>query len=157
VFVIGFKPFDRESFNKYNGFVIDIVKNKLHILNHTLVENPDPHGIDIQIKSTDNEVRGYIEVESHGKHWNGVFPFPSVNFLGRKLKYVRPKVYYIMINFTGESSVMIPFERLAKYTVKRMDTSVFKNDAIINVPNENCIWEWENISKFIEADLKRIL
>lgn len=130
-----------------------IVIDKLHILNHTLVENTDPYDIDIQIKNIHNEVCGYIEVESHGKHWNDVFPFPSVNFLGRKLKYVRPKAYYIMINFTGESAVMIPFERLAKYTIKRMDTSVFKNDAIINVPNENCIWEWENIKKYIEFDI----
>jgi len=157
VFVIGFKPFNLKSFNIYNNSVITIVIDKLHILNHTLVENPNPYDIDIQIKNITNDVCGFIEVESHGKHWNGVFPFTSVNFLGRKLKYVRPKAYYIMINFTGESAVMIPFERLAKYTVKRMDTSVFKNDAIINVPNENCIWEWENISKFIEADLKRIL
>lgn len=153
MFVIGYKPFDRESFKIYNGFVINIVKNNLYILNHSLVENPDPHGIDIQIKNTLDEVCGFIEVESHGKHWDGVFPFESVNFLGRKLKYVRPKSYYIMIDFTGKSSVMIPFERLAKFTVKRMDTSVFKNDAIINVPNENCIWEWENIKKYIEFDI----
>jgi len=153
VFAIGFKPFDRESFNIYNDLVINIIKEKLYILNHILVENPDPHGIDIQIKNNQDKICGYIEAESHGKHWDDVFPFSSVNFLGRKLKYVKPYSYYIMINSTGASSVMIPFERLAKYTIKRMDTSVFKNDAIINVPNENCIWGWENIKKYIELDI----
>ena len=151
---MGFKPFSRKSHNEFNDKVIDFIKNNVFLDGYHLEKNADDFDIDVLIKNVFGQTRGFIEGESHGKHWDEVFPFDTVNFLGRKLKYVRPNAYYVMTNFTGKSSVMIPFERLATYKIQRRDTAVWKNDSIIEVPNEYCIWGWEDITKYISEDLK---
>jgi hypothetical protein len=152
---LSYKPFKQESFNEFNDKVMRIVKKNLLFHGYYLEENPDKFGVDFLLLNTYCQVRGFVEIESHAKHWFEHFPFETVHFLGRKLKYVKPNSYYIMINYNGVSSVMLPFEELKKYDVIRMDTAVFKEDAIIDVPIDKCVWGWGNISKFIENDLKK--
>lgn len=147
------KPFSQDLYDQYNEPVINQVTFNLHIKDHMILLNSDRYDVDLAILDTKGKVKGYIEVEYHGKYWKSEFPFPTVHFLGRKTKYAGDHVYYVMTNFDGSNAVMIPFNQLVTHKKVLVTNMYVDGESMYNVSRADCVWGWDNIAKFIEADL----
>lgn len=148
------KPFSQDLYDQYNEPVINQVTFNLHIKDHMILLNSDRYDVDLAILDTKGKVKGYIEVEYHGKYWTGSeFPFKTIHFLGRKTKYAGDHVYYLMVNRDGRGVVMIPFNKLVTFKTVKVNNVYVEGEMMYDVPVGECTWGWDVIGRFIEADL----
>lgn len=143
------KPFSPRSYRE-NKWVEDLIEKKVEIAGYRLMHNPDKHGIDLLIVNRHGKAIGGIEAEWHGRYWKKNFPFETVHFLGRKIKYIKPHYFYMMVNNDGSEALMIPLTDLPKYEIKKMDNRLCDEEGIFDVPNEKCIWGWKDINNYLD-------
>lgn len=128
------KPFSKELYDKDDAaknFVIDFFTQRYGFLVYV---NPDQYGIDLIVE---NE-RGRFELEVEVKHnWKGKrFPFPTIHFAARKLKFAEnpENVSFIMLNDDWSYGLLIEGETFANSPVITKDTIYTKNERFVEVP-----------------------
>jgi|LauGreDrversion4_2_1035121.scaffolds.fasta_scaffold345876_2 hypothetical protein len=91
------KPFSNSLYTK-NDDAKHLVIKWLDEQGYEAHVNPDKYGIDLLGVNRDTGRKIQVEVEV--KHnWSGQrFPFDTVHFPARKLKFVNPKSFFIMLN-----------------------------------------------------------
>jgi hypothetical protein len=142
----GYKPFSRSTYNKYKIYEELLIDN-INIDNHSLINNPDEHGIDVLVLDEDNKILGGLEAESHGKYWiDKKFPFRTCHFLYRKKKYIAEGNFYIMMNRKATNGLMIPFVNLPRHKLKIMTNNSVRNEKFFDVPIKECIVGWKKIN-----------
>lgn len=125
------KPFSIDLYNKNDDakhIVIQILENK----GYTAWVNEDPFGIDIVCQ--DNELRlTYHEVEV--KHnWKGpIFPFDTIHFPARKLKFANESSYFVMLNHERTHMLVIPGTQLLNAPIIKKGTIYSEDEQFIEV------------------------
>ena len=104
--------------------------------NHAYV-NPDQYGIDI-ICDTAYEHRYFYEVEV--KHnWKGAkFPFSTVHFPKRKLKFANTDSMFAMLNHERTHVLIISGQQFLNASLVRKDTIYTKNEEFIEITVSDC-------------------
>ena len=127
------KPFDRELYDRDDAakeFVITYFTERYGFLVYV---NPDQYGIDLIVE---NE-RGTFELEVEVKHnWKGKrFPFQSVHFAARKLKFAQhpDNVHFIMLNDDWTYALLIDGPTFASSPIIRKDTIYTRNERFVEV------------------------
>lgn len=128
------KPFSQELYDRDDAakeFVIDYFT-----IRHGFVVyvNPDPYGIDLIVE---NE-RGRFELEVEVKHnWKGdKFPYKTIHFAARKLKFAEnpERVNFIMLNDDWTYGMVIDGETFASSPVIVKDTIYTTRERFIEIP-----------------------
>jgi hypothetical protein len=104
--------------------------------NHAYV-NPDQYGIDV-ICETSDERRYFYEVEV--KHnWNGAkFPFSTVHFPKRKMKFANKDSIFAMLNHQRTHVLLISGQQFLDASIVRKDTVYTRNEEFIEITVDNC-------------------
>ena len=104
--------------------------------NHAYV-NPDQYGIDV-ICDTADERRYFYEVEV--KHnWNGSkFPFSTVHFPKRKLKFANKDSIFAMLNHQRTHVLLISGQQFLDASIVRKDTVYTRNEEFIEITVDDC-------------------
>jgi hypothetical protein len=99
--------------------------------------NPDQYGIDI-ICDTADEHRFFYEVEV--KHnWKGAtFPFSTVHFPKRKLKFANEDSFFAMLNHERTHVLIISGQQFLTAPIVRKDTIYTKNEEFIEITISDC-------------------
>lgn len=128
------KPFDQALYDKDDAaknFVIDFFTKRYGFLVYV---NPDQYGIDLIVE---NE-RGTFELEVEVKHnWKGKrFPFPTIHFAARKIKFAEnpEHVHFITLNDDWTYGILIDGETFASSRVITKNTIYTKNEKFVEVP-----------------------
>lgn len=128
------KPFSQELYDKDDAakeFVITFFTERYGFLVYV---NPDQYGIDLIVE---NE-RGTFELEVEVKHnWKGkVFPFRTVHFAARKIKFAKhpDNVHFIMLNDDWTYALLIDGITFSNSPIIRKDTIYTRNERFIEVP-----------------------
>ena len=104
---------------------------------HNAYVNPDKYGIDI-ICDTAYGIRYFYEVEV--KHnWKGVkFPFPTVHFPKRKLKFANEDSIFAMLNHQRTHVLLITGQQFLDAPIVRKDTIYTRNEEFIEITVGDC-------------------
>ena len=131
------KPFDLELYDTNDG-AKELIINWLNTdeENHAYV-NPDKYGIDI-ICDTADEHRYFYEVEV--KHnWKGArFPFPTVHFPKRKMKFANKDSIFAMLNHQRTHALLISGQQFLDAPIVRKDTIYTRNEEFIEITVGDC-------------------
>lgn len=132
------KPFSQELYDNDDAakeFVIAFFTKRFGFIVYV---NPDPYGIDLIVE---NE-RGTFELEVEVKHaWKGKkFPFKSLHFAGRKIKFANnpSHVHFITLNHDWTYGLLTSGDTIKNSVVIRKDTIYTKNEKFIEVPIAKC-------------------
>jgi hypothetical protein len=128
------KPFSRELYDRDDAakeFVIDYFTIRHGF---KVYVNPDPYGIDLIVE---NE-RGIFELEVEVKHnWKGsVFPYKTIHFAARKLKFAQnpENVSFIMLNDDWSCGLVIEGETFAQSPIIVKDTIYTQRERFVEIP-----------------------
>ena len=128
------KPFSQELYDRDDAakeFVIDFFRTRY---GWVVYVNPDQYGIDLIVE---NE-RGRFELEVEVKHnWKGRrFPYPTIHFAARKLKFAQNpiNVNFIMLNDDWTYGLVIDGETFASSPIISKNTIYTKNEKFVEVP-----------------------
>ena len=131
------KPFSESLYTKNDDAkhqVIDWLKGQ----GYDTQVNPDQYGIDLL--GTNQETGKKIEVEVEVKHnWSGPkFPFSTVHFPARKLKFINTKSFFIMLN-TERTHILVVSGTQARHsqTIKKSTVYTTAED-FLEVPVIKC-------------------
>ena len=104
--------------------------------NHAYV-NPDQYGIDV-ICDTADARRYFYEVEV--KHnWNGAkFPFSTVHFPKRKMKFANKDSIFAMLNHQRTHVLLISGQQFLDASIVRKDTVYTRNEEFIEITVDDC-------------------
>jgi hypothetical protein len=132
---LSYKPFSPELYAD-NDNAKDLVINFLELNGFKAWVNPDQYGIDV-IFHDETFVYQYCEVEV--KHsWRGsVFPFDTVHFPKRKLKFANTDSIFAMLNHERTHVLLIPGKAFLEAPVVRKDTIYTKNEEFIEIKVNN--------------------
>ncbi len=125
------KPFSLQLYAD-NDNAKELVIRWLEAQGFTAWVNPDEYGIDLIFHNKDGDYY-YAEVEV--KHnWEGVaFPFKSIHFPKRKLKFANPRSVFIMLNKDRSQLIVIPGKKLLKSPIITKNTIYTENEEFIEV------------------------
>jgi len=132
------KRFDQELYNKDDAakfFVIDFFTERYGF---NVYVNPDEYGIDLIVEND----RGTFGLEVEVKHnWRTVkFPFDSIHFAYRKIKFAKDpaNVHFIMLSHNWTWALLVDGETFASSPIVIKDTIYSRNEKFIEVPSSKC-------------------
>jgi hypothetical protein len=103
--------------------------------------NPDQYGIDVLATK---KMRKY-EFEVEVKHnWKGDhFPFDTVHFAARKLKFAKPTKFnwFVMLNDERTHALFVSGKVLLDSPVVKKDTIYTKNERFVEIQADRCTIE----------------
>jgi hypothetical protein len=127
------KPFDKDLYDANDPAKEFVIKFFTERYGFLVYVNPDPYGIDLIVE---NE-RGTFELEVEVKHnWKGKrFPFQTVHFAARKLKFAnKPEnVHFIMLNSDWTYALLIDGVTFSNSPIVNKDTYLTKNERFVSV------------------------
>jgi hypothetical protein len=131
------KPFSTDLYQK-NDDAKELIINWLNTdeEKHAYV-NPDQYGIDI-ICDTADEHRYFYEVEV--KHnWRGAkFPFATVHFPKRKMKFANKDSMFVMLNHQRTYALLISGQQFLDAPIIKKDTIYTLNEEFIEITISDC-------------------
>jgi hypothetical protein len=132
------KPFSQELYDNDDAakeFVIAFFTERYGFIVYV---NPDQYGIDLIVENS----RGTFELEVEVKHgWKGEkFPFRSLHFAGRKIKFAKnpEHVHFITLNDDWTYALLTSGDVLKESKVITKDTIYTKNEKFVEVPLDKC-------------------
>ncbi|NBR70735.1 MAG: hypothetical protein EBT75_01340 [Proteobacteria bacterium] len=130
------KPFDAALYEQDDG-AKHVVISMLEGRRFVAWVNEDDFGVDVLAER--DGLRWQFEVEvKHG--WRGpVFPFPSLHYAARKLKWAdHPRSWYCTLNEEWDRMLLVSGEVLMSCAVVVKDTIYTQAEAFVEVPLEEC-------------------
>ena len=131
------KPFSESLYTKNDDakhLAIDWLKEQ----GYDMYVNPDQYGIDLL--GSNRETGKKIEVEVEVKHnWSGPnFPFSTVHFPARKLKFVNPKSFFIMLNTERTHILVVSGTQVCHSRTINKSTLYTETEDFMEVPITRC-------------------
>lgn len=125
------KPFSLQLYAD-NDNAKEVVIKWLESKGYTAWVNPDDYGIDLIFHNKDGDYY-YAEVEV--KHnWVSVdFPYKSIHFPKRKLKFANSRSYFIMLNSDRSQLMVIPGSKLLESPIITKNTIYTNNEEFVEV------------------------
>lgn len=130
------KPFSPLLYEK-NDNAKELIIDWLKLKGFEAWVNTDQYGIDI-VYHDDTNVYRYCEVEV--KHnWKGSrFPFDTVHFPKRKLKFANSNSMFAMLNHERTHVLLISGQQFLDAPIIRKDTIYTKNEEFIEITISDC-------------------
>lgn len=132
------KPFDQATFNADDNakhLIIDLFQH----WNITMKVNGDQYGIDLIGK--ENDTGAFIAAEVEVKHnWRGPhFPFDTVHYAARKIKFLEiastdRHVYFCTVNDDRTHCLILCATSIEQCKLVRKQTSVTNSEWFIEIP-----------------------
>lgn len=135
------QKFNQDSYDKANGFAIDIITAFLKKKGYTIIDKEEDYTNDIDAINSDGELVKF-EAEVKDKFFTSAsnFPFPSVSFAARKKKY--GDFWYIIVSTKSDYAVACHSSEIFKdeyaETVFIDTTKRYGDDYFHRVPNNKC-------------------
>jgi hypothetical protein len=131
------KPFSPDLY-RTNDDAKHLVIEWLDGQGYTAHVNPDQYGIDLLASHKTTSRR--IEVEVEVKHnWSGaVFPFASVHFPARKLKFANDHSFFMMLNAERSHLLVVSGTQLLAATKINKATVYTRTETFVEVPTIKC-------------------
>jgi len=123
------KPFDPVLYGRDDDAKDDVIRWVARRYGYHLYVNPDQYGIDLLC---DNGWSFEVEVKHN---WSGgKFPFQSVHFSARKLKFANRQSIFVMLN-SGRSHALLVAGDVVKWSrVVRKATKYTTDERFVEVP-----------------------
>ena len=137
------KPFDSELYDADDD-AKHLVVEWLKARRYNAYINPDQYGIDV-LADKYNTLWGFeVEVKHN---WKGIqFPFRTVHFAARKLKFANDDTYLTMLNDERTRLLLVHGGTASRSPVVRKDTKYTNGEDFIEIPLHSCIiraiWRW---------------
>lgn len=130
------KPFSPSLYSK-NDDAKELIIKVLEANGYKAWVNPDQYGIDL-IFHDETFVYNYCEVEV--KHnWSGpTFPFNTVHFPKRKLKFAKPDSIFAMLNHERTHVLFISGQQFLDAPIIKKDTIYTRSEEFIEVTLNDC-------------------
>lgn len=134
------KKFDQDLYNKYDKVTKDCIKSLLEETKYEVKESNKKTDVDLQVFK-DGVYIANIEVETKNVWHGSSFPYLTVNFPQRKLKYCKldKPTFFVMFNSDQTEYLIVKDKDLIK--------------APINVVSNKYVSYGE---EFIQVELKRV-
>jgi hypothetical protein len=131
------KPFSTSLYTK-NDDAKHLVIEWLDEQGYDAHVNPDKYGIDLL--GTERKTGRKIQVEVEVKHnWSGEkFPFMTVHFPARKLKFVNPKSFFIMLNTERTHILVVSGAQVCHSRTIKKSTVYTATEDFMEVPITRC-------------------
>ena len=128
------KPFNREVWAANDAIGKKAVLQVLKSLDITADENPNPYGIDLVVRDSEDT----YEVERR-TIWETQWPFDTVHIPERKHKFMKPGMTYAVVNKDCDKVMMCPSETILLYPQREVkNTAVASGEYFYDVP----LGEW---------------
>ena len=131
------KPFDQNLYDDDDNakhLIVDWLKTKQF---HAYI-NPDQYGIDVLAEK--NNVSYGFEVEVKHGWMTAKFPFQTVHFAARKLKFAQPNCYLTMLNDPRTRMLLVSADVIQSCAIVRKQTKYTEAEDFIEVPMELCLF-----------------
>lgn len=127
------KKFDQDLYNK-NDNAKHLVIGWLTTQGYVGRVNPDDYGIDVLAVNTETGYECQFEVEV--KHnWSGPdFPFDTIHIPARKLKFVSPTAYFVMLNHERTHILLFRSTRLRNAPIVTKTTTYTAREEFVEIP-----------------------
>lgn len=127
------KKFDQDLYNR-NDDAKHVVIKWLSTQGYDAHVNPDDYGIDLLAFNPETRYECQFEVEV--KHnWSGPsFPFDTIHIPARKLKFVSPTAYFVMLNHERTHLLLFRSERLANAPIVTKTTTYTAREEFVEIP-----------------------
>lgn len=134
------KKFDQGLYNT-NDDAKHLVIRWLGTQGYDAWVNPDDYGIDLIGISRITGIQSEFEVEV--KHnWSGSeFPFGTVHIPARKLKFVSPTSYFVIVNHERTHLLILRASRLTDAPVVRKSTIYTTDEQFVEIPYDDFFLE----------------
>lgn len=133
------KPFDQDLYDKDDNAKF-VVMDYLASIGLQARVNPDPYGIDLLADWFDKP----YEIEVEVKHnWSGAqFPFDSLHYSARKLKFLNAhaEVRFITLNHEWTHAAIVTGEDLTNCKIVEKKTKYTEIEKFIEVPIDKVRW-----------------
>jgi len=143
-----YKTFDIDKYNQYNPKE-DLVIKKLDLKNIKIELNFNKKGVDRYLIK-DGTIVGSLEIESHEKYWDDIFPFKTVHFLGRKKKFKNKNCFYLLFSKNLNNCLIINTIKLKDDYLINQDNAECKNEKIYDIPIDMCVFGWDKTKNYLE-------
>ena len=132
---MGHKKFDELQYNEDDNAkyqVIDYLTSK----GFKAWVNPDQYGIDVLAEKMGLSCRFEVEVKHNWETNN--FPFDTVHFSARKLKFVEDNTWFVMLNSPRTQSLFVSNDVLLKSPIVVKNTKYTSNERFISIRKVDC-------------------
>ena len=131
------KPFSKSLYAR-NDSAKHLVVRWLNTQGYDAYVNPDQYGIDLL--ANERATGRKIQVEVEVKHnWSGEsFPFSTVHFPARKLKFVNPKSFFIMLNTERTHILVVSGAQVCQSRTITKSTVYTATEDFMEVPVTRC-------------------
>lgn len=129
------KPFSSELYEADDD-AKHLVIAWLQTLGYVAWVNPDIYGIDVLAEIRDRLLGFEVEVKHNWKTHN--FPYSTVHFSARKLKFAAPNSHFIMLNDQRTSLLAVRGIEFATAKVVNKRTIYTENEPFVEIPVKLC-------------------
>lgn len=129
------KPFDPAQYDRDDDAKHQIIQF-LRQKGFAAMVNPDKYGIDVVARKQGVDFTFEVEVKHN---WKGeVFPFDTVHFSARKLKFVSGNTYFAMLNNERTHALFVSGEVFKAAPITTKDTKYTKAEQFVTVRVADC-------------------
>lgn len=131
----GTKPFDTGQYDQDDNakeLVIQFLESKFF----KAWVNPDKYGIDVLATKNGLNCRFEVEVKHNWETMN--FPFDTVHFSARKLKFVDEYTWFVMLNSPRTHALFVPGEKILAAPIITKDTKFTTAEQFVSVSKADC-------------------
>lgn len=123
------KPFDRTLYNRDDDAKDDVIRWVARRYGYHLYVNPDQYGIDLLC---DNGWSFEVEVKHN---WSGgKFPFNTVHFSARKLKFANRHSIFVMLSSDRKQALLVAGDVVKRSRVVRKATKYTVDEQFVEIP-----------------------
>lgn len=131
----GTKPFDTTQYDQDDNAKDQIIKY-LESKGFTAWVNPDKYGIDVLATKMGLDCKFEVEVKHNWTTTN--FPFDTVHFSARKLKFVSDYTWFVMLNSPRTQSLFVKGEVILAAPIITKDTKFTTSEQFVSVSRFDC-------------------
>jgi len=134
------KPFSAELYNNDDDAKDQFIEWLTDVKGYVAWVNPDDYGIDILAVKNAEQFQFEVEVKHN---WKGAdFPFSTVHFSARKLKFATnpERTFFIMFNHERSHFLSVSGQTILESSIVIKDTMYTEDEEFIAVPKAECFF-----------------
>lgn len=129
------KPFSTDQYDQDDNAKEQIIKY-LESKSFTAWVNPDKYGIDVLATKMGLDCKFEVEVKHNWETNN--FPFDTVHFSARKLKFVSNYTWFVMLNSPRTQALFVAGEKILAAPIITKDTKFTTAEQFVSVRKSDC-------------------
>lgn len=131
------KPFSKDLYKK-NDNAKHLVIDWLDTQGYDAYVNPDDYGIDLIGTHRSSGIKYGFEVEVKHNWKESTFPFSSVHFPERKLKFAKGRTYFVMLNSKRTHALIVKGHIVANSPIVSKTTKYTASEKFIEIDASKC-------------------